>query len=181
MKIIGFEGGIDLDDLTVTYGAAALQRGDRLINAVLRYEGGTPMSEWPEYVKDGHVAELPEPVDLPHDLYDAPCYVMVARTEFAGLIIHFAQMMLGNVWAFPAWPDTIGMIFPSFDSLKIVADVTPKHIRDVILTAKDDATPEVKERWTTASRILDPWDGLGQKEWVRQFSERLKKRREDGE
>ena len=114
-EVIGFEGG-SYDDTPLNYGAAAIRDGDRLWNAVTKFEG--PFEKWAEFVEDKVVTVCP-----PHtismeilELEDYACFVLRSMRQgpvFDILTEQLKEQSLAS-WSDERWSF---WLFANFDTL----------------------------------------------------------------
>lgn len=169
--IIGLEGmdRIPDPDFTLTYGTPALQRGEELINPVTRSVSN--MDRWPPLVEDGMVGEFPHPIQLIERLEGKPVYLLITRPEF--VFLFFSEPTIGpklDQYVLIAedgpWAEVCGIIFPSPEECFTIGDAVAARIRNVV---GEDTSTDMVKKFRRAAKILDPWDGLGQEEYIKQM------------
>lgn len=152
--IVGFEGSAD--GAVVTYGAAALAYGGRLINAVLRTgtDDGGSTEQIEEYAKDcsGGLQTI-NPHPIPNYIGESQCVVVqVVTSSLVGAFIH----ALPDKKEATSWSTESGFtyyVYLSFDAAFYTNHVIAEKLWD--WSHLPGLKPEDAELANMAARILD--------------------------
>jgi hypothetical protein len=165
VSIVGFEGGAD-DKVPLTYGAAALQDGERILNPVTKMT--CSIEDLSRLVEEGHVTSI-ESTNFSGFEAGVPYYLLrvdfhkKAREEIEAAILaldlevsRWIQSTMAKDWAL--------FLFRSFEELDRMAKVAAASLRT---RASLEKLPSfVKEVMLRDARVLDPYDGKTKEEYL---------------